>query len=76
MDSVVRSDFAITADIIDALPLMLNGKWEDAATSGSRAKIAKMAFVISGYCCRLQGEEIVKAKHATVLLIGSIKGEY
>ena len=68
MGDVVRSDFAITAEIINALLVTLNEEWQDAASSDSRAKIAEMAFVlISGYCCGLRGEEIVKADTAGFL---------
>lgn len=61
MGDVVRSDFAVTADIINALLMDLNEEWEDAGTDLTREKIAEMAFVlVSGYCCGLRGEEIVK----------------
>ena len=39
MADVVRSDFAITAEIINALLVTLNKEWQDAVSSGSRAKI-------------------------------------
>jgi len=68
MGDVVRSDFAISADIMNALLATLNEEWEDAASWESRAKIAEMAFVlVSGYCCGLRGEEIVKADLAGFL---------
>jgi hypothetical protein len=54
MGDVVRSDFAITADIMNALLATLNEEWGDAAIWNTRAKIAEMAFVlIAGHCCGL-----------------------
>jgi hypothetical protein len=68
MGDVVRSDFAVTADIMNALLVTLNEEWEDATTLETRAKVAEMAFVlVSGYCCGLRGEEIVKADLAGFL---------
>ena len=68
MGDVVRSDFAVTADIMRALLGTLNEEWEDAATDLARTKITEMAFVlVSGYCCGLRGEEIVKADLAGFL---------
>jgi len=68
MGDVVRSDFAVTSDIINALLRSLNEEWEDAASWEARAKIAEMAFVlIAGYCCGLRGEEIVKIDLAGLL---------
>jgi hypothetical protein len=61
MGDVVRSDFAITSDIVRALLDVLNEEWEDSIDWKARSKIAEMAFVIvAGYCCGLRGEEIVK----------------
>ena len=61
MGDVVRSDFAVTSEIINALLVTLNEEWEDAISLEARAKISEMAFVlVAGYCCGLRGEEIVK----------------
>ena len=61
MGDVVRSDFAITSEIINALLVILNEEWEDAGSLGARAKISEVAFVlVAGYCCGLRGEDVVK----------------
>jgi hypothetical protein len=68
MGDVVRSDFAVTADIVNALLSTLNEEWEDASTLETRAEVAEMAFVlVSGCCCGLRGEETVKADLAGLL---------
>jgi hypothetical protein len=68
MGDVVRSDFAITSDIVRALLDVLNEEWEDAIDWKAKTKIAEMAFVIvARYCCGLRGEEIVKINLAGLL---------
>ena len=68
MGDVVRSDFAITFEIINALLVALNEEWEDAGSSEARAKISEMAFVlVAVYCCGLRTEEIVKIDLAGLL---------
>jgi hypothetical protein len=68
MGDVVRSDFAVTSEIIKALLDVLNEEWEDAISTGARAKIVEMAFVlVAGYCCGLREEEIVKIDLAGLL---------
>ena len=58
----MRTNFAVTSDIVNALLVTLNEEWEDASGSlKARAKISEMAFVlVAGYYCGLRGEEIVK----------------
>jgi hypothetical protein len=68
MGDVVRSDLAVTSEIIKALLEVLNEEWEDAISTGARAKIVEMAFVlVAGYSCGLRGEEIVKIDLAGLL---------
>jgi hypothetical protein len=68
MGDVVRSDFAVTSQIIKALLETLNEEWEDAVTLETRTRIAEMAFVlVAGYCCGLRGEEITKIDLAGLL---------
>jgi hypothetical protein len=68
MGDVVRSDFAVTSQIIKALLSTLNEEWEDAASWKTRTEIAEMAFVlVTGFCCGLRGEEIPKIDLAGLL---------
>jgi hypothetical protein len=58
----------------------LNEEWKDSTTWEGRAKIVEMAFVlVTGYCCGLRGEEIVKIDLAGLLKyleIGSLDIEH
>jgi hypothetical protein len=61
MGDVVRSDYAVTSEIINALLTTLNKEYEDVATWEARTMIAEMVFVlVVGFCCGLRGEEITK----------------
>jgi hypothetical protein len=68
MGDVVRSDFAVTAGIINALLNGLDEEWNDAPNWKMRLETVEMAFVlVSGYCCGLRGEEIMKIDLAGLL---------
>jgi hypothetical protein len=61
MGDVVKSDYAVTSEIVKELLEQLDSEWEVASCDSERKRIADMGLVIAaGFLCGLRGEEIMK----------------
>jgi hypothetical protein len=61
MGDVVKSDYAVTSEIIKELLEQLNLEWEASTGDRERRQIADMGFVLAtGFLCGLRGKEIMK----------------
>jgi hypothetical protein len=62
MGDAVKSDCAVTSEIVKELLEQLDSEWEVATCDRERKRIADMGFLIAaGFLCGLRGEEIMKA---------------
>lgn len=62
MGEEVRSDFAISVDVIHKILGYLNRKYGQATTVERRREVVKIAlfFFVLTFCIALRGEEVVK----------------
>jgi hypothetical protein len=61
MGDVVKSDYAVTSEIVKELLDQLDSEWEAATSDAEKKRIADMGFLIAaGFLCGLRGEEIMK----------------
>jgi hypothetical protein len=61
MGDVVKSDYAVTSEIVKELLDQLDSEWEVATSDAEKKRIADMGFLIAaGFLCGLRGEEIMK----------------
>jgi hypothetical protein len=62
MGDAVKSDHAVTSEIVEELLEQLDSEWEAATRDRERKQIADMRFLIAaGFLRGLQGEEIMKS---------------
>lgn len=61
MGEEVRSDYAVSAEVMTTAMSILDEEWERANSVKKRKQTVEIAWIlISGYCCGLCGEEIMK----------------
>jgi hypothetical protein len=77
MGNMVVSDFAILIEVFQEMLEGLEGDYQEAMTWTTRDQITEFSnFFIFGFCCRLQGEEIVKVDVAGFLKYLGVGAEH